>query len=565
MQRVTPFIVVFCFKLSAFSQSQSKDSLQAKSYNYLYEKIELHENKKSAWPYLNAYLKKAKQNLQWHEIFNGYNYILHESPAGVRLQYADSILYSAEKTDQNDLIGSAYLTKGIVYYNRKDHILALDNFLTANRYISTVNNNYLKYKVKYHIGLIKYYLGFYNEAVSLFSDCLEYFKTEDEVAYIKCLHSLGLSFTRLGKIEESQKVNSTALGECVRLNILEMSPYIKQSQGVNEFYSAHYKTAISTINAALPAIRKDDDFGNEAVGLFYIGKSYWELGDDKRAVTYFQQVDRIFTQKEYIRPDLLENYQLLIAYYKNKKDLKMQLYFINRLLRIDKAMDNTYKYISERLHRQYDTNQLMEAKLEVEKELRKKKAYEMVFIGVIITLLITFFYFIRHHVMTKRRYKKNFETLMSNKSDTESVLPSPPKPTNLDINPEVVEGILRKLEIFEKEKKFLKKEITAQSLADSFNTNYKYFTKVIHFYKQKNFTCYLNDLRIDYIIAQLQSDAKLRMYTYSALADEAGFSTTQHFTTAFLKKAGMSPTFFIDELASMHDRKSHEADDKFES
>lgn len=411
-----------------------------------------------------------------------------------------------------------------------------------------MDDDYLKHKVKYNIGLIKYYLGFYNEAVSLFRDCVSYFRDEDTRAYINSLHSLALCYNRLGNIAESEATNNVALKECADFKKPEMLPYIQQLEGVNQYYRSDYAKAIQTIKKGLPAIQKDNDFANEAVGVFYLGKSYWELGNKPLAISYFKQVDKIFLEKKYIRPDLRQNYELLIDYFKDKENLKMQLHYINRLLQVDSVMNNSYKYLSGKIHKEYDTNRLIEAKNKVESELEEEKLNDIIFIGVIVVLIIALGNFTYFHLTTNKRWKKNFEELMAAKEAPKKSTSSILNTESLEINPEVVAQIIRKLELFENRKCYLKKEINATMLASGFETNYKYLTRVIHFYRQKNFTAYLNDLRIDYIIAQLQVDPKLRLYTNTALADEAGFNTTQHFTKAFQKKAGMSPTFFINEL-----------------
>ncbi|RYJ44298.1 AraC family transcriptional regulator [Flavobacterium beibuense] len=548
IQRTLVFITILFLCSEVLCQEKAVDSLCSHSFDQLYSHIEKYSGQKEVWPYLQAYLIKAKKSIEWDETVNAYHYILSELPDDQRMVYADSMIYAAEKSESNKVIGSAYLTKGILFYNRKNHTQALDNYVIANRYLSRVNDDYLKYKLKYNIGLIKYYLGFYNEAVSLFRECVNYFEQEDRRAYLNALHCLALSYNRLGKITESVTINDKAFQEARSLKRIKIMPYILQLKGVNLFYVSDYKDAIAAIKGVLPQIKKDGDFGNEAVGLFYIGRSYWELGEKQQAVSYFKNVDRIFLEKNYIRPDLRQNYELLIDYYKQQENLKMQLYYINRLLKVDKLMARDYRYLSAKIHKEYDTTRLIEAKNSIQKELEREKNNRIILVVVIVVLMICLGNFTYFHLNTNKRWKKNFEELMANKDKPRSALVKTSATKNLDINPEVVGQILRKLELFEKRRCFLKKDINASMLASGFQTNYKYLTKVIHFHREKNFTAYLNDLRVDYIITQLQSDAKLRLYTNSALADEAGFSTTQHFTKAFQKKAGMSPTFFINEL-----------------
>jgi AraC-like DNA-binding protein len=59
---------------------------------------------------------------------------------------------------------------------------------------------------------------------------------------------------------------------------------------------------------------------------------------------------------------------------------------------------------------------------------------------------------------------------------------------------------------------------------------------------------YINALKIDYLITLLHEDKRIRNYTNKALAEEAGFSSTQRFANAFLTKTGMPTSFFIEQL-----------------
>src|SRR5690606_2652902 len=92
-----------------------------------------------------------------------------------------------------------------------------------------------------------------------------------------------------------------------------------------------------------------------------------------------------------------------------------------------------------------------------------------------------------------------------------------------EIKQDVAERILKKLEQFEVNKGFIKQNLTLSKLAASLKTNPKYLSKVIVDYKQKEYTQYINDLRINYLIELLKSKKHLN-YTIEALAGEIGFN-----------------------------------------
>ena len=537
---------IFLFLLlSPVMKGQEKLGEPGTTYDQLMDQIELYQGTDKVWIYLKAYLGKARKEKNWPETAQAYKEMLHECSEDKREFYADSMVGAAKMSNNNDIIGSAYLTKGIMFYQQKKHGLALDNYLLSNQYLVGTKDDYLKFKVKYHIGLIKYYLGYYHEAISLLNECVAFFKEGQPLPYLKSLHSLGLCFNGLGEIKNSSEVNRLALSECARLGISDLVPNIEHSEGINQFYLSDYNAAIRSLEDAVPEIIEQGDFGNQAVGYFYLGKSHLSLGNIQKGLGYFFKVDTIFTTKGYIRPDLREGYEILISHYKKEKQPEMQLKYIDKLLKADSVLNGQYKYLSRKIHKEYDTKELLHEKEKIHQELTRKEHHNLIFKITISILGFAVVYFVYRHITIKRLYKKRFEQLMAPVPDVKD---PGTKASPLEIKPDVSDGILRKLERFEHNKGYLKKDLNAGKLAESFDTNYKYLSKVIHVQRDKNFVAYVNDLRIDYIVERLKNESKLRQYTNAALAEEAGFSTAQHFTTAFKKKTGISPGYFVENI-----------------
>ena len=547
--RLTILFFFALFQPSLDLMAKGNDSLVSKSYDYIYDRIDINSGKKSVFRYLNAYLDKAKKEDNIEEIINGYNNYIYEVDYSQMLVYTDSMIYAAERTDSNELIGSAILTKGIVYYNHKEHNKALDYYLIANRLLASTDNDYLKYKTQYNIGHIKYYLGFYNDAISLFNVCLEYFREEDTLAYLNCLHSLALCNTKLGNYQESGEINRFALAEGERLKDSSMIHYIDHSEGINEYFRKSYGKAIIKIQSAIPHLQKKKDFGNLSVAYFYIASSYWELGKRELAVKYLLMVDQIFTDKKYIRPDLRRNYELLIDYYKSKGNRDAELLYVTRLLQADRILHSNFKYLSGRVLKEYDTTELINAKNKIERDFIRERVLR---IGLLITaiLFVPFTIYLIYRNGKLRQYSKNFERYKNKLSETEEIGSS--KSQRPNIPEELENALLAKLQKFEDTYGYIKKDLRIEKLAITFGTNYKYLSQVINYHKGKSYPDYISDLRLAYIARKLEKDQKLRNYTYTAIAAECGFGTAQQFTDVFKKKMGMPFSFFLDELTKIN-------------
>jgi AraC-like DNA-binding protein len=550
-------LLIICFFLIPKLFAQKKvfiipDTIQDKDYEYLFQRIEdLQGDSKTQLLYLKSFLNKAKSENNSEEIVNGYKNYLHYSNDSLKIVYADSMIYAARKTTDKKLIGSAYISKGIVYYIMKKHKLALDNYLIANKFISQTDDKYLMHKVKYNIASIKYYLGFYDEAISLFKQCMVYYGDENDDDYVRpylnSIHLLGLCYNRIGNFGLCTEMNVKGLSEAKRLSNDEMNIYFIHSEGINQYFKENYQTAIKKITSVINLVKKEEDFGNESVGYFYIGASYWKLSEPEKALPYLKKVDKIFSDKNYIRPDLIQNYQLLIDYYKSKKNLEEQLYYSSRLLKADSVLDNKYHYLTRRIHKDYDTSKIVLDMESMERSLKIRKYNDLIFVTVATGFVFAFGFLFYRFKSNKKKYQKNFMELM--KKNEENQLNSKINSATIDdINQATVLLLLKKLESFENDKKYLEKDVTLSKLAVLFNTNINYLYKIIYHHREKNFTDYINDLKIDYIINLLKQDKMFRNYTNKALAEEAGFSTTQRFANAFFARTGVPTSYFINEI-----------------
>ena len=534
------------------NENSRLDTLADKNFDYLQNQFgsSIYDSVKSK-VYVTALLRKAKEDKEnFHHLALAYKACIINADKSARLFYADSMLTNAKKANSGELIGSSYLTKGIIHYNRMEHIKALDNYLMADRYISQVDNAALVHKIKYEIAKIKYYLGFYDEATSLFRDCIVYFKEENDRAYLSSLHMLGLCYTKTGKYGLATETNNLAIEKGKWFEDTGMEFYFEHSEGINQCYQGNYSKSIRKLNKALPEIIQLKDYANESATYYYLGKSYWSLQQPDKAISYFKKVDRIFQQQKYILPDLRKGYEYLIDYYKQKGDSKAQLLYINQLLIVDKALAQDYKYLLRKIVKEYDTKELINAKKDIENTMVITRVIACMVVALMALIII---YLIRKNT----RNKKLFEELMNRDTANHTLLPntisdesgtdSNDKPGRI-ISPDIEAAIVKKLEKFEGNKKYLEKDMTVRKMASLLNTNDKYVTKVIAKHRGKGTIEYITDLKLDYIVEMLKTDSRYRNYTNKALGEEAGFRTTQNFTRAFKSYTGITPTYFSSKL-----------------
>ena len=548
----TRFIVLvlvvlnFEFAVAQNNVAPIKDSLHSKSFAYLSNAVISNSSDSlRSRIYLNAWLKSAKTQSNQKQMANAYRILSHKSASSYKITYADSMLWSAKKTKDDLLIGTAYLTKGIAYYASKELRKSLDNYLLADKYVSKTKDEDAKYMVKYTIALTKHHIGFYDEAIALFNDCLDYYSTENDRAYLNTLHSLGMCYNKIGKFEKASQIYIQGRNACKEFANTDMLPYFINAEGINQFSKKKYKTALQLLFKSMPHLKAKKDFANESITSFYIGKSYLELQQMAKALPYFMKVDSIFQYKKYIRIDLRENYELLIDYYKSKKDVNAQLRYVNTLLKVDKELNLNHNYLLEKVIKEYDTVKLLAVKSEIEDSLRTKNDNKSIIIG---SMLVTVVAIVIRSYKIRKKYHRKFRELMAKKEVNDKPEPVSMKEAIAEISPEVIATVVKKMRTFERKKEFLQKELTQVKLAAILETNTRYIPKIVLHETGKTTIDYICDLKIDYLIELLKTDSRVRNYTHKALGQEVGFGSTQNFTRAFKSRTGLTPSFFISEL-----------------
>ncbi|PHK24316.1 hypothetical protein VF12_37655, partial [Nostoc linckia z15] len=223
-------------------------------------------------------------------------------------------------------------------------------------------------------------------------------------------------------------------------------------------------------------------------------------------------MDRIFKAKNYIRPDLRLSFEYLIKYYHFKNDKDIELQYIDKLLRADSLLGKEFRYLIKKVHKEYDTAELLAEKNRIEFDLKRSRWSGWLISGLAVILAAVIVLLIVRQRSLQRIHRQRFDELINPSPESPSKLPLD-LPGEPDINPAIVESILKKLSQFEDKKGYLKKDLNTNKLAESCDTNSKYLSKVINYYKQKSIVAYINDLRIDYLVERLKNESLLRNYT----------------------------------------------------
>ncbi|CAA7197308.1 helix-turn-helix domain-containing protein [Chryseobacterium potabilaquae] len=532
-----------------------------------YENLE--ENNNKAFPLIQLYIDKAKKERNYEKLFQGYkDGIFYSSLNDQKVQYADSAIWAAKLSENKDLIGTAYLDKGVVYYYYfKKYQYALNEYLIAYQYSKNTKNDFLKYQNLYHIGVVKSYLGYYEEALSLFKNCITYYhsKTKADLhpneiynnkkGYLNSVHQAIICYRNLGQFKKADSLIRVGFSDVgTDKNYNQEKGYFLICKGISDYQKKLYSPAINYLNQSVSSIKIGRDFAWLSMGYFYIGKSYLGLKNDVESVLYFTKVDSIFQKHQFVLPELRENYELLIKYYKQKNDEGKQLYFTGQLLKVDSIISKDFVYLSPKIHKEYDTTMLLDEKNKLEKANSRGEymIIGLLFLAIILIILLIIRYKMGKDIQQKYRVLEE-KFVMDQEEAEKSILISNEKKSGLDENK--VEELLGKLRIFEDKKEFIQKGLTINKLALQLGTNSNYLSQVINEYKGVNFNKYLSELRINYITVLLFENKEYLKYSIESLAKECGIASRQNFSDLFYEINGIRPTDFIKKRKQEMDNK----------
>ncbi|QHI37382.1 hypothetical protein IMCC3317_27610 [Kordia antarctica] len=188
--------------------------------------------------------------------------------------------------------------------------------------------------------------------------------------------------------------------------------------------------------------------------------------------------------------------------------------------------------------------------VQIEQLLHTQEVFETRYylsIGIVLLLVLIFGLLCARKTKGYNHLKKIIELLEKNKQNTGSD-DKKSNETYIEINETIVNSILENLQAFERERGFLISKITLHQFAKQLKTNTKYLSKVINTYKLKSFRNYINDLRIQHSLQELENNTNYRKYTVKAMAKESGFGTTESFSKAFQKNTGETVSSFLRQF-----------------
>ncbi len=545
-------VFISVFKLNG--QNNTIDSLVTKSFESLQDGfIKYAKDTLIAKQYTDAYIKKATKEKDSLQIAKGYYFKVILNEKEDNLNYLTKIIDLTKNINNNDFPTIAYFDLGVYYYDKREFKKALDNLLLALSYNDGSNKEHLQFIIKSSLGNLKTRVDDNEDALLLFKNNWEYIKKNnyrehEPNRYLNVLFSLTDSYRKNNKIDSAYYYNSLGLKES---NILEDKAsyyHFLLNDGVLNYDTKKYSIAFDTIQKGLNQLIEIDNKPNIAVGYYYLGKLYDKQGNTQKAISYFKEVDTIFQITNDVLPEIKGGYNYLYNYYKINGPIEQELVYLEKLIVVDSTLNNYQKYLSQTIKTEYDIPLLINEKEKIIERLNTKNSNAS-FLAIILAIISLFILlFGIYQYQRKKILKERFNKLVSTNEIQEQKTETIKEKQAINIPDYIVSSIISNLEKFETQQQYLNIDLNLNELAAQFNTNTKYLSKTINYYKEQSFSNYLKDLRITYAFNILKEKKEFRRYTIKAIANECGFKGAESFSKTFNKKYEIYPSYFIRQL-----------------
>ena len=540
-----------------FTQQYSLDSLKAKScINYVKETMIPSENLEvQFWGYYClAKRERNKMNLE------------------TSITHLDTALVIAKNANNNDLIMTSLMNKGVFYYDFGFYKEAMEYYLEVLNIAKQNDSKGRQLAVMQNIALLKLEVNDRKGAIELLKESLKIVESEKirDFSFVHVNIYIALTKAYIG-IEDYKQAE-----EYCYKGIKLSEKYADEGAKV---YFYNFSGEIANINGNYEKAHEALDKAEEIVGRIESTKAQLPFIKLDRAKTYYSQkkyetvieillaIENTQEQNSTDFISLEEVYALLAKSYKELNDIENSLKYYEKANKIYKENDKRQESISVDIIKKYDLRTLKE-ELD-ESQINSKKTQYTLYGSILLTIAIILSLIIFYR-KRERNNQHKFEAILKSLEEeieeivekehevekiivkeidnTDTIKIKEAETKEVEIIDETKARLLKKLKNFEEKELYLSRNSSLNEVAKKLKTNTSYLSKLVNTQKGKSFTAYITDLRVNYAIKRLKNDKKFRSYTIDSIAQEIGFNRSESFSRAFKNKTGLYPSYFIKNL-----------------
>jgi AraC-like DNA-binding protein len=563
------FLLFLSLCLSTVAQSQ-EDTLASKSYLEVRKLINATSKTDSTKAIqLAAYLlDRAEAANDKEEISNsklGLGFIhgivgkLEEG-----LPYFEAIIDEAQQDGNKDLEMKAHMLKGYMYNKQGSFSKAITPYYTGADIALEIKDYANYFSIINNIGWIKGSLEDYLGAVDIMKEGLNELSKESMVLtdstvskrelQMSLLTNIGKSYENANQADSSifYVEKAIALAKPIEDSCYLKVMHVVRSQAFilkSEFVKAKQDSDVYS-SICLPMNKTDSLVLSGNLGKIYYGTKKYQKAVD--VLNLGLKVYNVPLEEEKYMDDY---YKVMAKAHKSLGQLDSANYYF------EKHINTTSEFGKLRtdLSTSFKNQEIDSFQKELDALAQEKAQKEsLILYGgiaggvVIIFLILGLLQSNKHRKENELKFKSLFDKVNAVNAPEAQVVNT--KDTLLEergsseVNEETTQMILDGLTKLEAQHYYLHPACSAHNVAKRIKTNTTYLSKVINAAFEKNFSTYINDLRVNYAILKLKEDSKFRGYTIQAIATELGYKSADSFTKYFKQHTGLNPSFYIKKL-----------------
>jgi AraC-like DNA-binding protein len=526
-----------------------------------------------------VYLDRGKKEGDTIKMARGYDRLARIFHPEKNIMFADSLIELTKNKKHKTYPALGYIIKSFEYHFLNDLILSSE-YAYKGYEVALENNNILQIiYISDRLIYNKSIWGDKKEALNLQKSRHKLMSAPDFFDDLRHSKREGLQ-NNIQEVYLYNEISSIQNFIFCYLNLRQLDSaklYLERGLIINEEYQGlHKDSSVDWFNEVSveidyysgefeKVIRKSDSLlRNEKTKLtmlsvfnfnIFKGFSYLKLNDLSSGIRFLKFADSLNDANNfYLQPYQRELFEQLLNYNTSNGNTVKQIEYLNKLIYTDSIFKINYRYFEPNIIQKFETPWLLKEKEELIERLESRNQVSKYILWVVSLLLASGAIVLVSIFKKKIRYKKRFLLLVNenSKSAERKERTASGKP---EIGAKIIDDILRKLEQFENDKKYLSQNTSLQKLASKFKTNTKYLSNVINLEKEKTFPQYINDLRVEFALKEITENSRFRKYTIKAIAMDCGFNSAESFSTSFLKKHKVSATYYIKKIEKLKIKK----------
>lgn len=337
-------------------------------------------------------------------------------------------------------------------------------------------------------------------------------------------------------------IKQSVIDECT--DKVEWNGIADSHLGYNMFLRGAYAKAIPLLKSGLEQAIRYKDIAFAVIPAIHLARTYLKTGDIPLAKHYIDLALDLH-QKRSSEGKIALIYEALSKYYAATGNASLSMAYMDSTVAENKRREEQFNALQ--MMRVEQRKHLSEQRLKEEQlkeEQIKTTGYRRSLLITIIALLLIGGASVRYYILYRKKQAAYRELVRKSQDWAQTSV------NNIvlehSVNDEDKKVFHQFQQLVQSEHLYRSNRISIEKIASRINSNRTYLSRAINKCTGKNFSSYMNELRIKDAILRISDHSE--KLSFEGIAFEVGFNDRKTFYSAFKKITGLSPLAFRDNM-----------------